>query len=151
MTARKGALVVITLSTAALGTAYATAFTAGGPATWAPGVFIVGIASLLVAFMVLGAATPGRKLGILPFVFAAIWLVIAGAFLLVFRLPAESPEALLFAGLPLRAAIVIYGVGLLPAFILPVAYAMTFDAVTLRPDDLERVQKIGATRKDAPS
>ena len=147
MTARKGALWVITLSTVALGVAYLTAFLPGGPASWAPLAFILAIASLLVGFMVLGAATPGRKLGILPVVFALIWLVIAGGFILVLKLPGEGVTVVLLGGLPVRAAVVIYGIGLLPAFILPLAYAMTFDAVTLRPEDLERVRQLAASNK----
>jgi hypothetical protein len=34
---------------------------------------------------------------------------------------------------------VLYGIGLLPTLVLPVAYALTFADQTLRPEDLERV------------
>ena len=40
----------------------------------------------------------------------------------------------------MRAAIVIYGIGLLPIIVLPVAYALTFEAMTLSAEDLERVR-----------
>jgi len=51
-------------------------------------------------------------------------------------------------GFPLRAAIVIYGVGLVPLVMLPVVYAMTFDEMTLSEDDLARVREVRA-RLDA--
>ena len=47
--------------------------------------------------------------------------------------PAGEP---IWLGLPRRAAILIYGIGLLPVFLLPIAYAMTFDRVTLSDADL---------------
>ncbi|MBA2239290.1 MAG: hypothetical protein H0W24_11405, partial [Lysobacter sp.] len=53
-----------------------------------------------------------------------------------------AAEPLLF-GLPQRAAIIVYGVGLLPTLVLPVAYALTFEAQTLRDEDLERVRAVG--------
>lgn len=87
--------------------------------------------------MALGAAKDGR-LGVLlvPIGFT-ITIVVAGL-LLAWRLPAENEP--LWLGLPRRAAIVLYGVGLLPMFVLPVAYALTFDRVTLRPEDIVAVR-----------
>jgi hypothetical protein len=43
-------------------------------------------------------------------------------------------------GLPRRAAIVIYVIGLLPLFAMPFAYAATFDDATLSADDLARLR-----------
>ena len=42
-----------------------------------------------------------------------------------------------------RAAIVIYGIGLLPIIVLPVAYALTFDTQTLSAEDVEQVRMLG--------
>jgi hypothetical protein len=39
--------------------------------------------------------------------------------------------------------VIVYGVGLLPVVVLPVVYALTFDADTLRPEDLARVVSAG--------
>jgi len=44
--------------------------------------------------------------------------------------------------LPARAAIVIYGVGLLPIVVLPIAYALTFETQTLSAEDVERVRAL---------
>jgi hypothetical protein len=41
---------------------------------------------------------------------------------------------------------VIYGVGLLPIIVLPVAYALTFETLTLSAEDLEQVRAIGRGR-----
>lgn len=77
----------------------------------------------------------------IPFAFVILMLVIGfGAAL---ALPAtEGPLSRLWLGLPARAAIVIYGVGLLPIFVLPIAYALTFEAQTLSAQDVERVREL---------
>lgn len=96
----------------------------------------------MVAIMALGAArgrasARGRGLKRLAVPFGAVFLILVGAFAAALRLPGAGEPLLL--GLPLRAAIVLYGVGLLPALILPLAYALTFDD-DLTDDDVERVR-----------
>ena len=94
--------------------------------------------------MILGAARGRQGIGKLqvPFVFVALMLITG--FLAALALPAtESPASRLWLGLPLRAAIVIYGIGLLPIIVLPVAYALTFDTQTLSAQDVERVRELG--------
>jgi hypothetical protein len=66
---------------------------------------------------------------------------------LALALPPETEGAALWLGLPRRAALVLYGIGLLPVAILPVAYARTFDSLTLRPEDLERIRAARARRE----
>jgi hypothetical protein len=44
--------------------------------------------------------------------------------------------------------VILYGIGLLPVLVLPVAYGLTFDAATLSEADLERVR---AARRDRQS
>ena len=39
---------------------------------------------------------------------------------------------------------IVYGVGLFPVLVLPVAYALTFDEQTLRAEDLARVRASAA-------
>ena len=63
----------------------------------------------------------------------------APASLALFALPDPGAAEPLWLGLPRRAAIILYGIGLLPTLVLPVAYALTFADQTLRPEDLERV------------
>jgi len=86
--------------------------------------------------------------GALVAAFALVGVTLAGGFGLALALPAGAPgsEPLLL-GLPRRAAIVVFGIGLLPVLVLPVAYALTFEAQTLRDEDLERVRAAGAARR----
>jgi hypothetical protein len=77
----------------------------------------------------------------LPFLFVVVLL--AAGFCAALALPAtESPISRLWLGLPARAAVVIYGIGLLPIVILPVAYALTFESQTLTAEDLETVREL---------
>jgi hypothetical protein len=87
--------------------------------------------------MVLGAAKGGH-LGVLLVPIGLTITIVVGGLLFAWGLPGESEP--LWLGLPRRAAIVLYGVGLLPMFVLPVAYALTFDRVTLRPEDIVAVR-----------
>ncbi|HZE09938.1 MAG TPA: hypothetical protein VE110_14405, partial [Gemmatimonadaceae bacterium] len=65
-------------------------------------------------------------------------------------LPAtESAQSHLWLGLPIRAALVIYGIGLLPIVVLPVAYALTFESQTLTAQDVERVRELGRRNQAA--
>jgi hypothetical protein len=71
-------------------------------------------------------------------------VVLAAGFALALALPAdERAGSPLYLGLPLRAAIIIYGIGLFPIVVLPIAYALTFHAQTLNAGDLERVREAG--------
>ena len=141
------ALVVATLMIAA---AYASALLrAGGPAAWAPWMFALGVPLAIVAIMVLGAAR-GRRGGvgrlIAPMTFVGLALAIG--FGLALALPAnEGPTSTLVLGLPLRAAVILYGIGLMPIVVLPVAYALTFETQTLNAADIERVRQAGVDRR----
>jgi hypothetical protein len=139
--ARSAALAATVLSTVALAITYAFSFRRGGAPGWAPGVFVVALACLLVGVMSLGVARRGRGLGRLAVPFALIWLLLVGGFGLVLALPdADAARGVLWLGLPPRAAVVVYGIGLFPVLLLPLAYAFTFDELTLSEADLERVR-----------
>ena len=140
---RTSAIAALFLSIVAIAIAYASAFSKTGTPPWSPWVVAVAVPVAIVAIMILGAAR-GDGVGRLkiPFAFVALNLVIG--FVAVLALPAtESATSRLLLGLPLRAAIVIYGVGLLPIFVLPVAYALTFETQTLDAADVERVRRVG--------
>jgi len=141
------ARLVITLATCAIAIAYGSAFMPTGAPSWAPWVLALGIPSALGGVMVLGAVRERGGVGRLaiPFTIAIVMLTVG--FCLALGLPAnEGPGSSLLLGLPLRAAIVVYGIGLMPIIILPVAYALTFEAQTLSPEDVERVKELGRLR-----
>lgn len=147
---KRAALSAIFLSTLAVAAAYAAAFLPGGAPEWANWLLAMGIAVALTATMVLGAERNGR-IGKLAIPFALVFLVIAGGFGLALALPAsEGPGAALWLGLPVGAAIIMYGIGLLPFFIVPVAYALTFDEMILSEADLERVRRAAIALREQP-
>jgi hypothetical protein len=148
------ALGTLVLAALAIAAAYGSAFVPGGAPAWAPWPMALGIPAALVAIMVLGAARDGR-VGRLALPFAFSGVVLAAGFALALALPADERAASpLYGGLPLRAAIVIYGIGLFPIVVLPIAYALTFHEQTLNAADIERVRLAGeawAKVKASPS
>jgi hypothetical protein len=134
--------------TLAIAAAYASAFGAAGAPRWAAWAMALGVPLVLVATLTLGAAREGRLPRALVLPFALVGGLLAGGFALALGLPDDLGAAEpLWLGLPRRAAVVVYGIGLLPVLVLPVAYALTFDAQTLREEDLARVRRAGALRR----
>lgn len=145
---RRVALIALFISILAIAAGYAAAFSKSGTPVWAPWLLALGIPIALGAIMILGAVRGSRGIGPLKFPFAFVVLVLAIGFVAALALPVtEGPLSKLWLGLPARAAIVIYGVGLLPIIVLPVAYALTFETLTLSAEDLERVRAIGRGRE----
>ena len=97
--------------------------------------------------MMLGAARGEAGIGKLKIPFAFVVIVLAIGFGAALTISPEAPGSRLWLGLPIRAAIVIYGIGLLPIIVLPVAYALTFETQTLSAEDLERVRAFSRQRR----
>lgn len=143
-----GALFVATLLIAA---AYVGALVASGVPPWAPWALMIGTSTSMIAMMVLGASRRGAGLGRLAVPFAAILALLLVGFGAVLVMPAEGPASALWLGLPRRAAVILYGIGVLPLFVLPLAYAFTFDSLTLSEADLARVRQARAERSEPAS
>ena len=126
---------------------YGGAFLPGDAPAWAAWALVAGNSTLLVALMLLGAGRTGGSIRPLVAPLLAVYLILVGGFGAALALPPESAGSALWLGLPRRAALVLYGVGLLPVAILPLAYARTFDSLTLRPEDLERIRAARARRE----
>lgn len=137
------AIAAIIFATCCIAVAYASAFVPDGP-RWGAWCMVLGLATMIVALMALGATRRRGSVGRLAIPFAFTFLVIVGCFGSALALPADLASARLILGLPWRAALVIYGVGLLPMLILPLAYALTFEALTLSEADLAQVRALGA-------
>jgi hypothetical protein len=137
---RKLALATIVVSAACIAIAYATAF--GPPAVSRAGPWLMAMALpvLMVSIMTLGAVRPGARLGKLAVPFLVVLVLVLGGFLLALSMPPDVAGDSLWLGLPKRAAVIVYGVGIVPLFILPLAYALTFDATTLTQADIDRVR-----------
>jgi len=56
---------------------------------------------------------------------------------------AERAGMPLLLGLPPRAAIVLYGIGVLPLLVLPLVFALTFDGHAPSEEDVRRVKEAG--------
>ena len=142
-TTRRASLIALVSGILAIAVGYVAAFLPGGAPPWAPWLLALGIPIALGAIMILGAARGRMGIGPLKYPFAFVVAVLAIGFCAALALPAtESALSRLWLGLPARAAIVIYGIGLLPIIVLPVAYALTFEAQTLSAEDVERVREL---------
>jgi len=148
---RTSARFVLVAAISSIAIAYASAFAKSGAPAWAPWLLAIGIPAALGSIMVLGAARGDKGIGSLKLPFLFVFLVLASGFCLALGLPAiEAPGARLILGLPVRAAIVIYGIGLLPIVVLPVAYAITFNTQTLSEDDIARVREVATKTISRP-
>lgn len=147
--AKRSSLAALVLSTLAIAVAYGSAFLPGDPPAWGAWLMALGTATMMVASMALGAVRAGGA-GRLKIPFALTFVILAGGFAAAMLLPAEAAGAPLYFGLPLRAAVVLIGVGLLPLMVLPLAYALTFDEMTLSDEDLERVRMAARQLRAAP-
>lgn len=144
---RRLALQALFISVLAIAVGYATAFRRAGTPIWAAWLLAIGIPVALGAIMILGAARGRGGIGRLKLPFLFVVATLAIGFGAALALPAtEGPLSKLWLGLPARAAIVIYGVGLLPIIVLPIAYAVTFESQTLSAEDVERVRAVAAER-----
>lgn len=101
-------------------------------------------ALLAVAFPVgliaVGAARDGR-LGPLAWPLGLLLLMLEGAMLGMVVLRGRVLELPWVGGLPLAAAIQLYGMWLAPLALVALAYALTFDRFTLTDEDLRRFRE----------
>lgn len=88
---------------------------------------IVGLVATLAGTLMLGAMRRGRLTVWGWLAVGTVLVVLLAGFGAALLLPAETPEGPLWLGLPRRAAIVLFGVGLLPVAVLPLCHAL--DAV----------------------
>ncbi len=134
------ALVAIALSTSALAVAYVGAFLPGGAPRWTPWLFMAALSVMMVAFMALGAARRGG-LGRLTLPLAGTLALLLAAFSLALLLPPPDPaDPVLWLGLPPGAAVIVYGVGLLPFLLVPTAYAWSFPDQGLSEPEVARIR-----------
>lgn len=150
MWVKRAARYAFVLGIVQIAAAYAAAFGKDGTPAWAPWLLATGIPVSSVGIMIMGALRERARIGRLAVPFAIVALLLVSGFTLALGLPAdESATSALFLGLPLRAAVVVYGVGLIPILILPVAYALTFDTQTLSEDDVSKARALGAAYRKA--
>ena len=140
------ALAIVFVSTCTIAIGYAAAFNRGGTPPWAAWCLALGIPAVIGGIIALGATRGRSGLGKLKAPIAFVVFVLVVGFCAALALTPETALSQLWLGLPARAAIVIYGIGLVPIVVLPVAYALTFETQTLSAADLERVRAIARER-----
>lgn len=136
-------LIVLVASTALIAVAYASAFIAGG-APWGAWCMVAGVAGISVSVMALGAHREGRRNTLVIAALLATGASLVAGLSLALLLPDAGSAERVVLGFPVRASSVIYLVGVFPLFVLPVVYAWTFDALTLRDEDVARVRRAAA-------
>ena len=108
------------------------------PWPWAQALFAVLVMGYPVALIVVAV---GRRGGLgplgLPLLGLLVFLEACAVGMLVLR--GQIHEAPWFGGLPLAAAIQLYGLFLTPLLLVALVYALTFDRFELTEDDLERL------------
>lgn len=142
------AVAAFVAATLLIAVAYAAVLLTGATPGWAPWCYMLGMATTMLATIVLGAARGRGGVGRLAPPFAGIYLLLLAGFGAALAMPPETgADVVLWLGLPRRAAIVLYGVGVLPLFLLPIAYALTFDSMTLREQDMALVAEARRARE----
>ncbi|HEV8612951.1 MAG TPA: hypothetical protein VGQ73_05530 [Gemmatimonadales bacterium] len=127
----------IVLGVLAIALAYAGAFLPAPIPRLAPWLMAIGLTLFLLSLLLLGTRRRGRKTpALLLLGFAFTGLVLFGGFGAALALPPEHAGSPLLLGLPRRAALLLYGIGLLPALVLPLLYARSFEAVVLSDAEL---------------
>lgn len=106
---------------------YAATIIRGTAPGWAPWALALGIAATAVGLFVLGSASRGKVRPAIVLTLTLLFLDLAASFgaALTMR-PDEGIDGRLLLGLPLRLAIVFYGVGFVPLLVLPVVFGLTF-------------------------
>jgi hypothetical protein len=141
LSAHSAGLLLLAGGTGVVGATYFATIVLGGAPAWAAPALAFGAGALAVGLFVLGASRGGRLPVALRVVFGAVLVVVVGSFVVALALPSqEGPGGLLLLGLPLRTAIVFYGVGFVPLGILPLAYGLTFRSAVLSDEDLSRLR-----------
>jgi len=102
---------------------------------------IAGSALVMAATMALGALRSGVRTGPVALMAGFVLIVIAAGFGAPVLLPAETVNSPLILGLPLRVAIEVFGVGVLPALVLPLSFAVAFRADGLDDGSLAELRR----------
>ncbi len=132
---------LLVASCAFVAIAYTAMFVTSVPPRWAPLSLALGANGVIMSLMALGAVRRDTLPRSLVCTFIGLFVLCAGCFVVALLLPAqEGMGGVLVLGLPLRTAIVLYGVGVVPIAILPFAYALTFESSTLSDEDLVRIR-----------
>jgi hypothetical protein len=104
----------------------------------------IGIATSLAGSLAVGALRDGRLSGHAALATIALLVIPLAGFGAAMLLPPESATGPLLLGLPRRAALVLFGIGVFPLLILPFAYAHDRHAAPLDASALAELRDVAA-------
>lgn len=108
------------------------------PWSGAQALFAVLVMAYPVALIVLAVSRDGR-VGVLALPLLLLLVLLEVCTIAMLALRERVMDAPWVAGLPLAAAIQLYGVWLAPLLLVALAYALTFDRYEMRQEDLDRL------------
>lgn len=149
LSAAKAGAALLVLGLFAAAAAYGSAFQPGGAPGWAGPTLAVGAVLTMTGTALVATARQGA--GPLTVVLGGGGLLLALGMIALWSIPptdAATPRLVL--GLPARAAHLLYGIGLLPALVVPLVYAWSFDRATLSEEDVRRVRAASLPADDHP-
>jgi hypothetical protein len=137
-------LIGVAVSVISAAAALGSAFLGAAESVWPAIVLAWATAGLLASLIGLGGSRPPGGIGAATrpvwVAAGAVLLLVGGGLSVALLLGEAEPGGRLMGGLPAGAAVLVYVVGIFPAFVIPVVYAWGFDRTTLGPDDLERLR-----------
>lgn len=146
---RRLALAGVVVGLLLIALAYASAWLPGGAPVSAAWAMVAGTALLLSSVMALGGIRRGRSWRRVGAAAAFLFGVLVAGFGAALLLPAEDVLGPYLLGLPLRAAIILLGIGIVPVLVLPLAFAADFDDTGLDEASLARLRTECARLRDA--
>lgn len=101
-----------------------------------------------VALIVVAVTREGR-LGVVGFPLIGLLLFLEACAVGMLLLRGRVLDGAWFGGLPLSAAVQLYGLWLVPLLLVALAYGLTFDRFELRQEDLDRLDQFLRDREDS--
>lgn len=101
-----------------------------------------------VALIVVAVTREGR-LGVVRFPLIGLLLFLEACAVGMLLLRGRVLDGAWFGGLPLSAAVQLYGLWLVPLLLVALAYGLTFDRFELRQEDLDRLDQFLRDREDS--
>ena len=123
---RTSAVALIAMASMLLVLGYGATFWPGGVPMWVTVTFALATVAQLVAFCVLGAVTRAGRLGAAAWGILAMGVLVGGSLVYAIVAPDLGAHEPVWLGVPRRAAVIIYGVGVLPLAVLAWGFVRHF-------------------------
>jgi hypothetical protein len=111
------------------------------PGSFSEALFAVLVMGYPVALIALAVARQGR-IGVLGAPLLCFLVLLEGCVVAMLLLRGRVVDGPWVGGLPLAAAVQLYGLWLAPLFLVALIYALSFDRYELREKDLERLRSL---------